>query len=107
MTEPPADDYDSLTVKEVKERVRSGLLDPATAHDYEVENKDRVTLTRWLDDRLETDTGPETVVVAPTRKRRVATFWIDEEDLYEPMTVDRTPKIEEAIEAGDLQVINR
>lgn len=106
MVEPPSEDYDDLTVKEVKARVESGEYDVLPVYRYENANKQRVTLTRWLDDRLPAP-EPEEVVVAPTRTRRVANFWIDEEDVHEPITVKRTPQIEEAIDAGDLQVIDQ
>lgn len=123
--EPPTDDYDELTVEQVKARVREYLsgygedygedygepgeepLDPVDVYAYESENKQRVTLLRWLDDFVGDLEDEEQITVAPTRKRRVATFWIDDDDLYKPMTVTRTPKIDEAIEAGALQVIDR
>lgn len=105
--EPPSEDYDDLTVDEVKTRVESDTLDPIDVADYERAHKQRVTLLRWLDNFVNAwISNPETVRVAPMRKRRVATFWIDDDDLYEPMEVHRTPKVEEAIEEGDLQVID-
>lgn len=106
--EPPSEDYDDLTVDEVIQRVDDGEFDPVDTLDYEMENKNRVTLIRWLDnfmsDWLRHHGG---IVVAPVKTRRVATFWVDPEDLYRPMHVDHTPKVEEAIEAGHLQVLNR
>lgn len=47
----PAPDYDELTVGDVKDRVRDNELGPAAVLAYERDNKDRVTLTRWLEER--------------------------------------------------------
>lgn len=107
MVEPPSADYDELTVDEVKDRVESGEYRPEEVYAYETDNKERVTLLRWLDDRVDTSDDPAKVTVAPTRKRRVATYWIDKADLFEPMRVPRTPKVEEAINNGDFQVVER
>ena len=106
--ESPSEDYDELTVDEVKERVESGELDSGDVLEYETAHKDRITLTRWLDSPdPEMSDGPEEIVVAPTKRRRVADFWVDPDELYQPREVLRTPQIEEAIEAGDLQVVER
>ncbi len=49
-------DYDALvaehTVAEVKDRVKEDDLDPQKVLEAEQANKDRVTLTDWLEDRM-------------------------------------------------------
>lgn len=102
----PADDYDDLTVDDVKERVREGQLLAAAALEYERDHKDRVTLTSWLEGRLppaDADDGHETVTVAAQRVGSIAGFYF--ERAHATRTVDRNPRVEEAISDGDLRVI--
>lgn len=102
----PAENYDEYTVKEAKAAVRDGDLDPAAALAYEREHKDRVTLTRWLEDRIEAqeETRPEMVPVANQRPGHVA--GIHFERAHETRVVERTVRVEEAITKGDLRVLD-
>lgn len=107
----PSDNYDDHTVKEAKAAVRAGELDPAAALAYERANKDRVTLTRFLEDRLPeiNDAGGEadgykSVPVASTRTGLIAGILF--ETAHETRVLERTPRVEEAISKGDLRELD-
>lgn len=109
----PVDDYDEYTVDDAKDAVRDGDLDPAAALEYERATKERVTLTRWLENRLEDlepqpvdadDGEPETVPVASTRKGSIAGIFF--EYANDARVVERTARVEEAISDGDLRELD-
>lgn len=109
----PVDGYDEFTVEDAKAAVRAGALEPAAALAYEREGADRVTLTRWLENRVEAqaeaeaddaDAEPETVAVASTRSGMIAGMLF--RSAHQPRVVKRTVRVEEAISNGDLRVLD-
>lgn len=104
----PADGYDEMTVEDVKSDVRDGKIDPAFALEYERDHKDRVTLTRWLDDRVvspdEDGNEPEEVPVASHRPGMVAGLFF--ERAHEVKVVEKNKRVEEAIGKGDLRLLD-
>lgn len=103
--------YDQFTVKDTKEAIRhSDGVDEAEVLAYERDHKDRVTLTRWLENRLEgnaesDDDGPEMVAVASTRSGMIAGILF--EDAHETRVLERSARVEEAISDGYLRELER
>lgn len=96
------DSYDDLTVDEVKDAASDLSHDQLQdLREHEADTKGRVTLLRWVDDRLdELDPESETVVVTSYRGGYAAGVWFDAP--LAKKEVERTTRIERAIEDGTL-----
>lgn len=112
--------YDDLNVDEVREEIDKRPLSRTNLREiraYERENKDRVTVTRYIDDLLDDqpdpeaesdvevdeDDGKETVTVVPQRNGYIAGHFFDY--AYTRREVVHDARVEAAIERGDLEVV--
>lgn len=105
-------DFDDLTVDEAQERLADttpGALRGVLA--YERSHKDRVTLTRWIEERLDLDEDEDDEGDEPERIRvtngsytgYVAGLFF--ENPYQSRAVTRNARIERAIESGKISEV--
>lgn len=104
------DNYDGMTVDEVKEEVRSGSFSHNELKEilsYEEENKDRVTITRWLEDRVEenAEVEPDEVTVEMGNTTGYVAGLLFERP-FERKTVEFGTRIKRALERGDLRRVD-
>jgi hypothetical protein len=91
------ENYEDLNVEETLEAVADFDGDRlAEFLEYEQEHKDRKTVLEALDDEL--------VTVTPTGNQYAGGIWFDELDAER--TVRRSARIDRAIDAGELEVID-
>lgn len=121
------DNYDEKNVEEVKSDISEHGLDqsPGTlgdVHEYELENKQRVTLLRWIESRVDdlyqsaqTDgtgvlaEGSEDDVVAPVRVAAPQKgFYVGREfeEAYATEVVYHNERVKRAINRGDLILVD-
>lgn len=108
----PFDGYDDLTVDEAKTEIDErdpGYEELRAIHGYEYENKDRVTLKRWIKDRADEIEAsepepPVEVTVAPSGRRQyVAGIWFDH--YRDQTTVELDGRVRRAINNDLLRVV--
>lgn len=101
------ENYEDLNVAETLEQVEE--LDEAETEqfiEYESNHKNRTTVIRPLQEQLGlADTDPETVTVTPRRGNYAGGLWFDNQTDHQ--TVERTVRIDQAIEAGELEVVDQ
>lgn len=91
------ENYENLNRTETLEAVADFGTDQLQEFiDFERHHKDRKTVIEPLEDEL--------VTVATDGRQYVAGLWFD--DVDEEMTVRRSPRIEKAIDAGDLEEVH-
>lgn len=106
----PFDHYDELTVDEVISTVENENMDTEMIKDiiaYEESHKNRSTLLSQLKNMLpDNENGfpePEIITVIALRQGYIGGHWFDEAG--ERREVEKTIRVQRAIDAGDLRVV--